>query len=98
MSSPWALGWPVEPGCSHLGLGAMPLLPEPSWSPEAARERGTAAPPARWWEGPPGWVPGPRPQGFASFLLPCTSPQAGPSAQVSGRQNQELKLVLSHSI
>ena len=38
VNPPWALGWPVERGCSWPGLRAVLLLPEPSWSPEASRE------------------------------------------------------------
>lgn len=96
VSSPGAPGWPVELGCSCSGLGAVPRLPEP-WSPEAARERGTAAaPPARWGRALPG---GPQAPGVcqlpaATHVTPgrtisSSCWRAGPGAKT---------VVLSHSI
>lgn len=112
VSPPWALGWPLGHGCSWLGLGAVLLLPEPSWSPEAAREGG--APPLRREVGrtgvqqplQPGWgrvlLGGPRAPGICQ-LPPCLAhhprqDHQNCSAQVAGRQNQELNLVLSYSV
>ena len=83
VSPPWALGWPVERGCLWPGLGAVLLLPEPSWSPEASREV-AALPLRRTGAQQPLQPDGGRVLlGFASFLLPRTSSQAGPSELLS---------------